>query len=77
MVLPVVSLALCVYSCSDLLLFAENGCKTADLGSEGGANMLRSIGHKILYSGHDIVEQSCSVDQLAETFEKLVCEIPK
>jgi hypothetical protein len=50
----------------NILLFAKDRSETADLGSERGSHVLRSIRHQVFDSSHNVVEKGSSVNQFAE-----------
>jgi hypothetical protein len=51
----------------NILLLAKNRGESADLSTESRPNVLGSVRNQVLYSGHDIIEQCGSINQLAET----------
>jgi hypothetical protein len=73
-VLGILALAL-YFVMSNILLLAKNRSESTDLGSESSSNVLGSVGHKVFYSGHDIVKEGGSVNKLAETCSLLSTDI--
>lgn len=53
--------------CLYVLLLAKDWSEATDLGTKRSTDVLRGIRYQILHCCHDVVEQCCSVDQLAET----------
>lgn len=49
-----------------VLLLAEDGSQTRNLGAQGSANMLRAVRDKVLDAAHDLVEQCRPLDQSTE-----------
>ena len=51
----------------DSLLLAEDRGQAADLGSQGGTDMLGCIGYQILNRSHYIIEENVSVHKSTES----------
>lgn len=47
---------------SDELFLSKDRRQAADLGAQGGPNVLRLVGDKILDTGHDLIKQRIAVD---------------
>lgn len=48
-------------------MLAENWSKTADLGAQGGPDVLGAVRHEVFDTAHNVVEENVAVNEGAET----------